>query len=301
LENYVQVPAGQGRRLRSQRVLNLPAATLAAQARAQALFAAPAAEEEQKGPPDEGKYDEDDEQRDEGPDVGEIQLGQEEDPMQQLIQNAQQAFQDMMSRYERMLQLRQKTARYRNVNIVEENMQAVETWAQDYLARGVPQNIIDGIIDRNTVGYPLLRQEFLRVEQEQERAREEQENKESAEFQAKRDRWAELEEQGETIPRNTWLSGGVRVLREVGLEPPGLWSDLRIVNRELPAIAFSDRYYVKTKTKDWRRCQQCAWQDEDGNQCKRYASCHRTNPSNTYCWEHARASGLNYQRRRGLD
>lgn len=282
-----------GRRLRSNLQLNYPAQVqaaqvLAAQAQVQAQLAAP---EEQKGPPDEGKYE--DEGPDEGPDFGDIQLGQEEDPMQQLIQNAERDYQDILSRYERMLQLRQRTARYRNVNIIEEELKAADAWGDKYLAQGVPQNIIDGIVDRNIANYPLLRQELQRV-------REEQENKESAEIQAKRDRWAELEEQGETIPRNTWLSGGVRVLREVGLEPPVIWSGLPIVAREMPAIAFVDKFWVKPQIKDWNKCQQCAFILENGEQCKREASCHRDNPSNTYCWEHARASGLNYQHRIGL-
>jgi hypothetical protein len=374
LKNYVQVPVGQGRLLRSQRVLDLPAATLAAQAAARARFA-----EEQKGPPEEqkgppeGKYDDEDEQRDE------FEAANREDPMQEVFQYAEREYDDILSRYERMLQLRQRTARYRGVNLGQQTINALEKWNQDYLGRGVPQVVIDGIIARNTWDrFPLLAQELHQLREEQRdpveraeadyhrilqkyedeakrsglpniinrateevkewervnlerdipldrlqdivdralnqmadrypnivradeyQAREEEENKESAELQRKRDRWAELEEQGETIPRNTWLSGGVRVLRDIGLEPPAAWADLRIVAREMPAISFADRFWVKPQIKDWRRCQQCAFVFEDGEQCKRYASCHRDNPSNTYCWEHARKSGLTYQRRRGL-
>ena len=403
LESGTPVILG-GRRLRSGLALDYPAQVqaaqvLAAQAAVQAQLAPPEEQkgppDEQKGPPDEQKGppdEDDDEERDERPDRDEFEAANRQDPMQEVIQYAEREYEDILRRYERMLQLRLRTASYRRGNIGEQLLDTLEKWKQDYEARGLSEGVIDGIIFRQQSlfeRFSLVRDELARVREErrdpveraeaeydrilqknedeakrgfwqnatkrtlsdigewdrrweergvpadrldeivdrnrqqmdvryptlyklwQDEEREEEENKESAEYQAKRDKeiaeyqakrnsWARLEAQGETIPRNTWLSGGARVLREIGLEPPDLWADLPIVNRELGAIAFVDKYWVKPQIEDWRKCQQCAFVLENGEQCKRYASCHRTNPSNTYCWEHARASGLNYERRIGL-
>jgi hypothetical protein len=403
LESGTPVILG-GRRLRSGLALDYPAQVqaaqvLAAQAAVQAQLAPPEEQkgppDEQKGPPDEQKGppdEDDDEERDERPDRDEFEAANRQDPMQEVIQNAEREYEDILRRYERMLQLRLRTASYRRGNIGEQLLDTLEKWKQDYEARGLSEGVIDGIIFRQQSlfeRFSLVRDELARLREErrdpveraeadyhrilqkyedeakrsglpnianrvtqdikewerlnrergipldrlqdivdrvvnemaerypnivradeyQEREEEEdrlnaerqaREEKESAEYQAKRNSWARLEAQGEKIPRNTWLSGGARLLREIGIEPPDLIADLPIVNRQMGAMWFVNKFWVKPQIKDWRKCQKCAFVLENGERCKRYASCHRTNPSNTYCWEHARKSGLNYERRIGL-
>lgn len=122
------------------------------------------------------------------------------------------------------------------------------------------------------------------------------------EINRRRGRWVRLE-QSQGIPRNAWLQQGVRVLNDVGTEYEGesIVSGMPRVLQQLPAINFVDRLVKnKPQIEDWRRCGRCQWEDDDGNQCSRYASCHRDYPSLRYCWQHARADGQHYERRVGL-
>ena len=122
------------------------------------------------------------------------------------------------------------------------------------------------------------------------------------EFNRRNQKWVRLE-QSRTIPRNAWLNKGVKVLNEIGLEfkNDSLIHGLPLVQQQLPAIQFVNRLDKnEPRIEDWRRCGRCQWEDEDGNQCSRYASCHRDYPSLRYCWQHARADGQHYERRVGL-
>ena len=287
LQASVPVEVGRGRRLRSSRQLALPASVLQAQARAEEKYAEPVEEEKYAEEPLEE-------------DVGEIDLGRQQDAPEDLF------YRDLL-------------ARLRGIFARENEPGFLDLWDAER-RRPFDENEKFGLSDDEITNqlaqlyenFPELREKVRRAneqlrEREEEQQREKDEEEFNQEFQRKRGIWGRLDQQANRIARNSWLSGGVRVLNQEGInvqdpegEPRSVIQGLSNVEKQLPAIKYVDKYNIDTKIKDWRRCGRCQWEDENGVQCSRYSSCHRDNPSNTYCWEHARMAGLTYQRRRGL-
>lgn len=246
-------------------------------------------EREQKAP--EEKYYEED------LDQGDIDLGREE------LNPAELVYQ------ENVQQLRALAARRNDFDFVD-----VFLNQPDINLHGLTEEQGGEILDLVLKDYPefqnLINEATQLVNQrELDRQRERQEDMANQRFQRRRAPFARLEQTVGIMPRHNWLDAAVRVVNTNPYDPE-LVTDLVGFKAQIPAIEYAqklDEYdgpypKVEPRIADWKRCQRCAWWTDEG-QCKRYASCHRPYPSNTYCWEHAKEGlpELNpYTRRLGL-
>lgn len=209
---------------------------------------------------------------------------------------------------------RDQLAHIRGIFARENEPGFLDLWAAErerpYEEYGLSDDQIKNQLDQLFQNFPELRQKIERAnDQLREREREREEEAANQRFQRRRAPFARLEQSIGVMPRHNWLDAAVRVVNTNPFDPE-LVADMPRLQAQLPAIEYAqklDEYEgphikVQPRIADWKRCQRCAWFTDDG-QCKRYASCHRPYPSNTYCWEHAKEGlpDLNpYTRRLGL-
>lgn len=150
-----------------------------------------------------------------------------------------------------------------------------------------------------------------REEKKRELEREQEENRINAGISRNRDRWLNLEQYINQMDRNRWLVDAARTKSRFGMSFEGIptTAGLNRLQELIPAIDFVERGQhldFPPQIKEWERCRRCIYINEDGDQCDRFASCHRTHPSRQFCWQHAKKAhqendaNPDYQRRVGL-